>query len=222
MNQNVPYTSQPPVTPPMTQGQPPITPSPYPSPVRRTKSKFWTVFWSLIPGAGQMYQGLMKRGVSLMALFTGVIIVATMAYLSVLIFLLPVIWFYAFFDTLNRINMTVEELRVQPDAFLFVGSYPSKGTPPAIAKLLDGRHTILGIALILFAVWLAIKLVVNQILRSQIPHDLYYALERIVNTLPSLLIPVLCIAIGVKLLSGGKKPTYDEYTVPSSQTSHKD
>ena len=165
-----------------------------------------------------MYQGLMKRGASLMALFAGVIMVATMAYLSALVFLLPVIWFYAFFDTLNRINMTVEELRIQPDAFLFVGAYPSKGTPAGIAKLLDGRHTLLGVALILFAVWLALKLVVDQILSPYIP----YEIRRMVDRLPSLLIPVLCIVIGVKLLSGGKKSTYDEYTIPSSGDTRKD
>lgn len=209
MNQNTPYMPQPPVTPP-------VVPS-YAPPVRRTKNKFWTVVWAMVPGAGQMYQGLMKRGVSLMALFAGVIMVAALAYLSALVFLLPVIWFYAFFDTLNRINMTVEELQMQPDTFLFVGAYPSKGTPAGIVKLLDGRHTLLGVALILFAVWLAVKLVVDQILYPFIPHEIRY----IVGQLPSLLIPILCIAIGVKLLAGNKKPVYDEYTIPSSDEQDK-
>lgn len=47
----------------------PQTPPPFvpPAPARQTKNKFWTVFWSFIPGAGQMYHGLMKRGISLMA-----------------------------------------------------------------------------------------------------------------------------------------------------------
>lgn len=221
MNQNAPYTPQAPVSPPAAQNRPPMAPPPYVPPVRRTKNKFWTVVWAMVPGAGQMYQGLMKRGVSLMALFAGVIMVAALAYLSALVFLLPVIWFYAFFDTLNRINMTVEELQMQPDEYLFVGAYRSKGPHPAIVKLLDGRHTILGIGLILFAVWLSLKLVVNQILRSSIPSKVYYAMDRVLNTLPSLLIPILCIAIGIKLLAGNKKPVYDEYTIPSSDEQDK-
>ena len=43
---------------------PPAPPPFVPPAERQTKNKFWTVFWSLIPGAGQMYHGLMKRGVS--------------------------------------------------------------------------------------------------------------------------------------------------------------
>lgn len=55
-----------------------------------------------------------------------------MGLFPALVFLLPVIWFYAFFDALNRINMTVEELELQPDEFLFIGRLPVQGvlTPP--------------------------------------------------------------------------------------------
>ena len=35
------------------------------------KNGFWNLCFSLIPGAGQMYQGFLKRGVSIMALFFG-------------------------------------------------------------------------------------------------------------------------------------------------------
>ena len=33
------------------------------------KSSFWTFVFSLFPGAGHMYLGLMKKGASLMLLF---------------------------------------------------------------------------------------------------------------------------------------------------------
>ena len=35
------------------------------------KNKFLTFCFALIPGVGQLYQGYMKRGVSLMILFWG-------------------------------------------------------------------------------------------------------------------------------------------------------
>ena len=33
------------------------------------RSKFWNFFISFMPGAGQMYQGFLKRGTSLMSMF---------------------------------------------------------------------------------------------------------------------------------------------------------
>lgn len=81
---------------------------------------------------------------------------------------------------------------------------------------MDGRHAIIGIGLILFSVWLLLKLVISQILRSSIPYTVYQTLYRVLDALPSLLIPVLCIAIGIKLLSGNKKSTGTAPVVPSS------
>ena len=37
----------------------------------RKKRGFWTFIFSLIPGAGEMYLGFMKRGVSTMLVFLG-------------------------------------------------------------------------------------------------------------------------------------------------------
>ena len=60
------------------------------------KSRFLSFVFGMIPGAGQMYLGYLKRGVSLMGLFGLITAVSSMFYLGVLTFLLPVIWFYAF------------------------------------------------------------------------------------------------------------------------------
>ena len=35
----------------------------------RKKSKGWTFIFSLLPGAGEMYMGFMKQGLSLMTIF---------------------------------------------------------------------------------------------------------------------------------------------------------
>ena len=64
------------------------------------KSRILTFLFALWPGAGQMYLGYMKRGVSLMGIFCLLISITGFLNLSFLFFLLPVIWFYAFFDTL--------------------------------------------------------------------------------------------------------------------------
>ena len=59
-------------------------------------------------------------GISLMLLFAGVIAVAALTYLAPLTILLPVIWIYTLFDTINRINMPLQELRLQPDEYMFL------------------------------------------------------------------------------------------------------
>lgn len=74
------------------------------------KSRILTFLFALWPGAGQMYLGYMKRGVSLMGIFCLLISITGFLNLSFLFFLLPVIWFYAFFDTLNLRSMSYEFL----------------------------------------------------------------------------------------------------------------
>ena len=53
------------------------------------KSRFLTFLFGMIPGAGQMYLGYMKRGVSLMGAFAVVLTIAAFLNIPVLTFLLP-------------------------------------------------------------------------------------------------------------------------------------
>lgn len=54
---------------------------------------------SLIPGAGQMQQGAMKRGVQIMLSFFALAVIAVMIRAEELLFFGVVIWFYSFFDS---------------------------------------------------------------------------------------------------------------------------
>jgi len=68
----------------------------------RTYNPFWALIFSLIPGAGQMYLGLMKRGLQLMLLFIAPIVLASIFYTEGWISVFNVIiWFYSFFDCLH-------------------------------------------------------------------------------------------------------------------------
>ena len=86
------------------------------------KSKFWNFVISFMPGAGQMYQGFLKRGTSLMAIFFAEIFLANIINIDWLLFGLPVIWFYAFFDSLNTNDLSDEDFSKLEDAFLFTDS----------------------------------------------------------------------------------------------------
>lgn len=208
-------------TPNFIPPQPPIQPPVY-KPVNtggQTKSKFLTFIFSLIPGAGQMYQGLMKRGLSIMVLFTGIIAVSIFTYISAFIIVLPAVWFYSFFDTINRINLTRDELARQKDEYLLINQLNCKGdnAGKTIKQLFDRRHMMLGWGIIIFSVWLMLKMIVNRYFLYQfIPDAVYSFLRSFTDILPSMIIPAICIYTGVKLIKGSdkqKKPL-DEYTIP--------
>ena len=65
------------------------------------KSGFLTFCFACLPGAGEMYLGYMKRGLSVMIAFWGLIFVASLLNMGILGILAPIIWAYSFFDTFN-------------------------------------------------------------------------------------------------------------------------
>ncbi|MEG2852692.1 MAG: hypothetical protein RR879_07545, partial [Hydrogenoanaerobacterium sp.] len=74
------------------------------------KNSFLTFCFAFIPGAGQMYLGMMKRGVSIMLAFAVITAVAGFLNLPLISVVLPVIWFFSFFDTFNIKGMSYDEL----------------------------------------------------------------------------------------------------------------
>ncbi|ATP40829.1 hypothetical protein CSE16_12680 [Solibacillus sp. R5-41] len=73
------------------------------------KSKTLATVLSIFPGAGHMYLGLQKRGLQLMAAFLLGIYILDILRLSLFLFLIPIIWFYSFFDALQKVSMHEEE-----------------------------------------------------------------------------------------------------------------
>ncbi|MGG4219887.1 multi-tm2 domain protein [Paenibacillus jamilae] len=72
--------------------------------VEGRRSKMLATILSVFPGAGHMYIGLQKRGLQLMLLFLGFIYILDVLHLSLFLFLIPVIWFYSFFDALQQVS----------------------------------------------------------------------------------------------------------------------
>lgn len=82
------------------------------------KNNFLTFLFGLIPGAGQMYLGSMKKGISIMITFGLVATITHLLPINFINFILPVIWFYAFFDTLVIKRLTEEERVLDEEDFL--------------------------------------------------------------------------------------------------------
>ena len=64
------------------------------------KNGILTFIFAFCPGAGQMYQGYMKRGLSLITMFC-LFIVIGVSTLEVLTVGCVIVWMYSFFDTFN-------------------------------------------------------------------------------------------------------------------------
>ena len=68
------------------------------------KNRFLTVIFACLPGAGHMFMGLMKIGVSLMASFFVVIFLSSWLDFGPLMYLVPIIWFYSFYSINYKTN----------------------------------------------------------------------------------------------------------------------
>ena len=83
------------------------------------KNAFFTFIFSFIPGAGQMYQEYMKRGLSLMILAALFLIFAAMVGSPIFIIPILVIIAYSFFDTYRLRNLTDEKREQYVDDFIW-------------------------------------------------------------------------------------------------------
>lgn len=151
------------------------------------KSKVLAMFLSMLPGAGHMYLGLQRRGLQLMAAFLFSIYILDVLHLSLFLFLIPILWFFSFFDALQQVSR-----------------YESGGSKdvPIVEWLINHQRWV-GIGLLALGAFYIVDQVAVPTLyryiddyRIRIWYDQYFQ-----TTIVSL---VLIIA-GVKLLAGSKK-----------------
>ena len=123
------------------------------------KNGFLLFIASCLSGCGQMYQGYMKRGVSLLLSFFLVIFVSTYFYLGTLALFLPVIWLYAFFDS-YALRSQLSAGTAPEDTFLFgLSDMDSK----RLGALLHKRHSLIGWVLVAVGVYMLYDMLMGQL-----------------------------------------------------------
>lgn len=173
------------------------------------KNGIFTFCFAFIPGAGEMYLGYMKRGLSIMTLFCAISGVAVMLNMGIFAIALPVLWAYSFFDTFNLRAQTEEQAAQNPDAYwvdpsLFMGD--------DLKKIVAKRHKLIGWGLIIFGVFS----LYNNFFRGYL-WDVFdrigfrFGIE-LLNNIPTLIVAGLVIWLGIMLLRGGKSPKTNEQT----------
>ncbi|MGN0266821.1 MAG: hypothetical protein ACI4D7_04005 [Lachnospiraceae bacterium] len=83
------------------------------------KNSFFTFLFSFVPGAGEMYMGFMKQGLSLMTLFFGIMALCVLFNMDAFLFIIPIVWCYGFFHVHNINSLTDEEFASVKDEYLF-------------------------------------------------------------------------------------------------------
>lgn len=171
------------------------------------KNGLLTLLFAFIPGAGQMYQGYMKRGLSLM-LMCCVIGVLAMLFAPIALFLM-LVFMYSFFDTLN--------LRAQ----IALGNAPADDylvhldpKDKRLARLLLDSHKLVGWLLIAFGALIAYQNLIMNILGDLVyrwghSSPVFRALYLVMASLPDVVVCVVLIVCGVWLVKGphpAKKP----------------
>lgn len=164
------------------------------------KSKFLTFVFSMLPGAGHMYIGFMKTGVSFMAAFFFLIFLSSWLSIGPLLFVLPLIWFYSFFDCANRASLDDDKLLLLEDKYLFSLDKLVKLDKDIFEK----RRLATGVLLLLLGVYLVADNIMN-ILRQYIPNELYSIMNQFMRQAPQVIIGVAIVALGVKLIQGKKR-----------------
>ncbi|MFD1777100.1 hypothetical protein ACFSFW_00185 [Fredinandcohnia salidurans] len=154
------------------------------------KSKTLATILAIFPGAGHLYLGLQKRGIQLMAAFLFAIYILDVLRLSLFLFLIPIIWFYSFFDALQKVSKHGEE---------------DLEDVPVVSYIVNHQKWV-GFGLIALGIY---YLLVNVVLPTVGPmimrvfnFDLQYFYY---NYFQGTIICILLIGGGLKLMVGSKK-----------------
>ena len=170
------------------------------------KNRGLAIIFGLLPGAGHMYLGKMKRGLTLMILFWGIIGISGSMGFALPLFALPIIWFYAFFDCLNLSALDNASLERAPDQWAFgwlsedSGLQKHKNWFQKKNLWLGWGLIFIGAATIYSAFGYQFVSFLEEILHIQ--GDWLYEIYRKV---PQVLIAAIIIMLGVKFIIGDKK-----------------
>ncbi len=166
--------------------------------MRMKRSKFITFVFSLVPGAGHMYMGFMKTGISLMTAFTLIIFLASWLNISPLLFIMPVLWFFSFFDCMNRRYSSDEDFTGFEDNYLFsIDRFLVSGN-----LIFKKRRLMAGILLLILGVYL----IWNNLMHSGLmDSEILNTMRALSDIVPQIILGVVIIVIGIKLVLGRKK-----------------
>ncbi|WP_029233216.1 hypothetical protein [Butyrivibrio sp. VCB2006] len=164
------------------------------------RNNFFNFIFSFLPGASEMYMGFLKNGFSIMAVFfmaCGLVAITGLDFMMVVVALA---WFYGFFHARNLCKLDDESFRNFQDVYVWEEFDTNKALNIPVSKV----RTVGAVILILMGLAI-IWDYATEIIYNFIPGDYWDFLYPIINDIPSVVIAIALIAVGVMLVSGKKK-----------------
>lgn len=167
------------------------------------KNGFLTFCCAFIPGAGQMYQGYMKRGLSL--ILTACLIGMVSSLLNPVLLLLVVVWMYSFFDTFNLRAQIIADTAPEDDYLVHFDPRDKR-----LARALLDSHKLVGWALIAFGALIAYENIIMNLLNDVLwrwgrDSVVFRAFYLVMDRLPDVVLCVALILCGAWLVRGPQK-----------------
>lgn len=168
--------------------------------MKKQKNRFWLFIFSLCPGAGHMYMGLMRMGLSFMLGFMLLIAVTAITGIDVLAVLPVTLYIYSFFHANNIGGMDAAQFAALEDEYLFgFGEWDTSRL-----KLNKKNRNIVAVVCIVLGICMLWNVGFGM-LRDYVGWDnpviraVYYTMR---DEVPRIIIAIGVIWFGVSLLRG--------------------
>lgn len=178
------------------------------------KNGILTFLFAFVPGAGQMYQGYMKRGLSLITLFF-LCIMAGMLLLEQLVLTALIVWMYSFFDTFNLRAQFIAGTAPADDYLVHFNTKDAR-----LTLFFRDSHKLVGWGLIALGAMVAYQNIIMRVLGDVMwrwgqDNPVFRAIYLMLDALPQIVVCVALIVCGMWLVRGpknkkGKQPAEEE------------
>lgn len=166
------------------------------------KNGILTLLFACIPGAGQMYHGYMKRGLSLITLFFLCIMAGML--LEPLVLTALIVWMYSFFDTFNLRAQFIAGTAPADDYLVHFNTKDAR-----LTLFFRDSHKLVGWALIALGAMVAYQNIIMRVLGDVMwrwgqNSPFFRAVYLMLDELPEVVVCVALIICGVWLVRGPK------------------
>ena len=173
--------------------------------MKKKKNRFWVFILSLWPGAGHMYMGFMKMGLSFTLGFMILLMIVGITNIGAFAVLPITLYIYSFFHANNLGGLDDESFMAVEDEYLF-GLGSLKNQPVKIDQKVRKAAAVVLIVVGIYMLWN----VLFELLRSFFGWDnpviraVYYFMR---DDVPRAVIGIAIICFGVILLRGKRAVT---------------
>ena len=175
--------------------------------MKKKKNRFLLFCLSFLPGAGEMYLGFMKMGLSLLSVFALMVIITVYSNIGVMGFAVFVICVYGFFHANNLGGLSDEEFYKIEDEYLF--GLGEKDMNSFKDFFMGKYRKVFAVILILFGVnmlWQAFCKCLIHIVGDHFFYLYINEFTRIINRdVPRAIVGIAIIWVGIKLIQGKKE-----------------